>query len=556
VLPAAAAGNGTNNFLVSVNSSGAQGNDYSFTSAISSDGHAVLFTSVATNLVPGDTNGRRDLFVRDRTAGTTTRATLTGSGGQIDNDVNDGAGDLSADGTRVVFSTPAKNVVPNDAEGDFDVFVRDLHSATRTLMSVAPDGRPGATWHERSLTWRPADSDWPALSPDGRFVAFLSDASNLLSSDPAHQLFAGDQIYVRDLATGKNSLASVGGSGQPARCVTCILVQGAPSVSAGGRFVVFQSDAENLVPGDTNGGTDYFLRDLVAGTTERVNVTSSETQSAGEGIQARPAISPNGRYVVFSSTASDLVQGDTNEMMDIFLRDRVAGTTERVSLSNRGRESKKQKQGGNGSFSPAVSADGRFVSFVSLSNDLVDNDTGFAEDVFVRDRTRGTTERITIPTGGGTPVRGYGTAGQRALSADGRFVALTSDRIGPGDATNEIKDAYLHDRAIAARPTPVKTVAGVTLSILKQGRRLVSKGGIYAVCCGVHVAGKVAIRLFVYRPGARKFVPVERRTVPLDDEMRYATSFKRAKARRCRATARFLGNDFYGWSLAVKKFRC
>jgi Tol biopolymer transport system component len=551
-VPSSAASTPTNNLRVSIGSAGEQGNGRSFLHAISPEGRFALFLSDSTNLVPGDTNAAADLFVRDRVAGATILASTTSSGGPIDRGVGNTTSGLSADGTRVAFESQSTSLAPNDSDADIDVFVHDLGSGRTTLASVAPDGSPGAKITESGRTFS-ADSNWPDLSADGRFVAFLSDATNLLSADPAHQLFAGLQVYLRDLMTGQTVLASVSQSGEPASCRCIPTVQGPPSLSADGRFVAFQSNAVNLVPGDTNGTTDLFVWDRLTGTTERVSVSSNGAQADREEITQQPAISPDGRFVAFGSNATTLVEGDTNGLGDVFVRDRATSRTERVSLTNRGRETRPHAGYGS-SLAPALSADGRIVSFTSSANDLVANDSWpLCCDVFVRDRANGTTERMTIPTGGGTPVRGSGTSGSQALSVDGRFVAITSEvSLGPGD-TNGLGDAYVHDRTIAAGPTPVKGGAPATLRVIRRGRRIIASGGV-PLCCGSYASGTVAVGLYRYRRG--KFVRLKRRMAPLGETDTYSTSFARPKAGRCKATAHYLGNEFYAGGTAFKIFRC
>jgi Tol biopolymer transport system component len=167
------------------------------------------------------------------------------------------------------------------------------------------------------------------------------------------------------------------------------------AISADGRFVAFWSFASNLVPGDTNGTTDVLVRDRQTATTERVSVDSRERQATGGGGTidtnfGRPAISADGRLVAFASSATNLVKGDKNQTVDVFVRDRVAGTTERVSLAGR------RTEANAGSSGPALSPDGRFVAFTSDADNLVAGDTNFASDVFVRDRQAATTERVSV----------------------------------------------------------------------------------------------------------------------------------------------------------------
>ncbi|MEV6487229.1 hypothetical protein AB0M20_01125, partial [Actinoplanes sp. NPDC051633] len=165
-----------------------------------------------------------------------------------------------------------------------------------------------------------------------------------------------------------------------------------PDLGATGRYVVFSSGATNLVSGDTNGVEDVFLRDRTGGITERISVSSGGAQGDDESWGS--SINPDGRYVVFTSGASNLVARDTNMSRDVFLRDRMAGTTTRISVSSGGAQ-------GNGFSSwGTISADGRHVAFVSGASDLVPGDTNGAEDIFVRDLDTGVTERVSVASSG------------------------------------------------------------------------------------------------------------------------------------------------------------
>ena len=214
-----------------------------------------------------------------------------------------------------------------------------------------------------------------------------------------------------------------------------------PAISADGRFVAFNSFASNLVPGDTNGATDIFVRDRELGTTRRVGVGLGGVQ-ANEASTAA-AVSANGRFVAFDSFASNLVPGDDNFARDVFVYDRRAGTTRRVSVGS---------AGSNGeSFFPAISADGRFVAFVSSATDLVPGDTNNEDDIFVRDLELGATRRVSVGPGG---TQGNGPSSGPALSADGRFVAfeIAANTLVPGD-TNGATDIFVRDHGVQLHPT-------------------------------------------------------------------------------------------------------
>src|SRR5207247_1588614 len=191
------------------------------------------------------------------------------------------------------------------------------------------------------------------------------------------------------------------------------------------RFLAFASDATSLVPGDTNGNTDVFVHDRQTGTTERVSVDSAGHE--GNGYSQQPAISADGRFVAFTSDATNLVPGDTNGVTDVFVHDRQTGTTERVSVDSAGNQG--DRRSGNSLSRPAISAGGRFVAFASDATTLVPGDTNGDVDVFVHDRETGTTERV----GERAVERPFGVTGP-SLSADGRFVAFASRTLlFPGD---------------------------------------------------------------------------------------------------------------------------
>ncbi len=344
----------------------------SFSPAISANGRYVVFESSAANLVAGDTNRSYDVFVRDRFLRATTRVSVDSNEGQIDTipiwGIISLSPSISGDGRYVAFSSDASDMVSGDTNGEGDVFVRDLKAGTTIRVSV--DSNEG-----QSNGW----SYSPAISGDGRYVAFSSRASDMVSGDTNGEI----DVFVRDLVAGTTSRVSVDSNEGQSNGWS-----GSPSISGDGRYVAFPSDASDMVSGDTNGEEDILVRDLVAGTTTRVSVDSNEGQS--NGWSGSPSISGDGRYVAFSSRASNLVSGDTNGEEDIFVRDLVAGTTRRVSVnSNEG-------QSNGESYSPSISGDGRYVAFSSDASNLVSGDTNKEYDIFVRDLVAGTTRRVSV----------------------------------------------------------------------------------------------------------------------------------------------------------------
>jgi len=396
---------------VSLSSAGGEGDDRSFFPAISSGGRFVAFTSDASNLVAGDTNGASDVFVRDRRNGTTRRISVSTAGVKANADSYDPS--ISANGRFVAFSSDASNLVADDTNDSTDVFVRDLWSHTTRRVSVNSSDTEG-----NSVSYL------PSISGGGRFVAFSSFASNLVGADAN----AAYDVFVRDLRTDTTSRVSVSTAG----------VEGDfgsydPSISADGRFVAFDADATNLVADDTNDTTDVFIRDRTNHKTSLVSV--SVAGAVGNADSYAPSISADGRFVAFHSYASNLVGADTNAAADVFVRDRGTDTTSRASVSSAG------VQGNSDGFLPSISADGRFVAFYSGASNLVGGDTNDAFDVFVRDRTDHTTRRVSLSSRG---VQGNAYSYDPSISADGRFVTFYSDATNlVGGDTNAAGDVFV-----------------------------------------------------------------------------------------------------------------
>ena len=349
---------------VSVGSAGVQADSFSGGSAVSATGRYVVFVSFATNLVAGDTNGTSDVFVRDRLAGVTRRVSTGPYGQQTVADFQDLG--ISADGRHVAFASTAPDLVPGGTDSHFHAFVRDWVAGVTRQADLGPGGRQpdGASFDV-------------ALSADGLHVAFLSSATNLVGGDTN----AASDIFVRDTVPGVTRRVSVGPGGRQANGFSV-----EPALSADGRYVAFTSFATNLVSGDTNASADVFVRDRLSGVTRRVSVGAGGRQ--GDGGSSEPALSADGRYVVFGSDASNLVAGDTNGVRDVFVRDLRAGVTRRVSTGTGGRPANGEN------FFPSVSADGRKVAFSSTASNLVGGDTNATTDVFVRDMVAGVTRRV------------------------------------------------------------------------------------------------------------------------------------------------------------------
>jgi archaellum component FlaF (FlaF/FlaG flagellin family) len=396
---------------VSLRSNGDQGNDASLDASISAGGRFVAFSSSASNLVPGDTNGAGDVFVHDGSTDKTTRVSVRSNRGQGNDDSFDPS--ISADGRFVSFTSYASNLVPGDTNGATDVFVHDRMTGRTTRVSVSSSGIQGG-----------GDSFYPSLSANGRFVSFTS-FSNLVADD-TNDVF---DVFVHDRETGLTTRVSVRSNGDQGNNDS-----GSSSISAAGRFVSFESSASNLIQGDTNDAYDVFVHDRETGHTTRVSVRSNGDQ--GDDFSLAPSSSANGRFVSFYSVASNLVPGDTNGTFDVFVHDRRTGLTTRVSVRSNGDE------GNDDSRTPSISADGRFVAFRSHASDLVAGDTNGVYDTFVHDRTTGHTTRVSVSSNG---IQGNADSFLGlSISADGRFVAFDSfaSNLVPGD-TNGVGDVFV-----------------------------------------------------------------------------------------------------------------
>ncbi len=400
---------------VSVATGGGQSNSASDSPVTSADGRFVAFESIASNLVSGDTNGLNDIFVHDRQTGATERVSVA-TGGTEANGVSYSAA-ISADGRFVAFWSNASNLVSGDTNGTSDIFVHDRQTGTTERVSVATGGAEGN-----------GSSTIPAISADGRFVAFVSYATNLVAGDTNGYA----DVFVHDRQTGTTERVSVATGGTQGDNASSDA-----TISPDGRLVAFDSVATNLVGSDGNSKRDVFVHDRQTGATERVSVATGGAEVNDDSYV--PVMSADGRLVAFYSHASNLVSGDTNSKYDVFVHDRQTGTTERVSVATGGTEAI-----GGDSYAPSISADGRFVAFYSDATNLVSGDTNAAYDVFVRDRQAGTTERVSVATGGG---QANSDSLYLAISADGRFVAFRSNasNLVSGD-TNAAYDIFVRDR--------------------------------------------------------------------------------------------------------------
>jgi Tol biopolymer transport system component len=342
--------------LVSVDSDGVQANGPSFSPSISADGNVVAFRSYATNLVAGDTEGKIDVFVHTISTGVTQRVSQRPSGIGADRDSGEPA--ISGNGRTVAFSSDANNLVSvrvNVTGLCCDIFVHNIASGHNRLGDPMVNGR-GAS-----------DSFAPVLSTSGRYLGFFSWGCDIVEGIPC---LDESSVYRLDLKTDEMTLVSEaykGGIG-----FGC---GSNPAISADGTKVAFISDGDNLVPGDTNGAYDVFVRNLVTGITTRVSVTSKGAQTNG-GL-GRVGISGDGRFITFQSDAWNIVPNDDNLVQDIFVHDLRMGRTTRVSVSSSGEEADAY------SANAAIDAAGTALAFESDASSLVATDQNVTTDIFV-----------------------------------------------------------------------------------------------------------------------------------------------------------------------------
>ncbi len=299
------------------------------------------------------------------------------------------------DGRYVAFESTATNLVAGDGNGKYDIYRKDMLTGEVVRCSVGSSGE------------EPGDNcNYPSISADGRYVAFHSKASNLVAGDGN----GVEDVFVKDLVTGTLTRCSTGPGGVEANGASLY-----PSLSADGAFVAFESSATNLAAGDDNGLKDVFVKNLVTGA---VYIASCDSGgSEGDGDSTWPSLSADGRYVAFSSMASNLVAGDDNGALDAFRKDTVTGAVAVCSSSAAG------TFGSGASRYPSISADGRFVAFQSTASNLVPGDTNDRTDVFRKDMQSGSVLRCSLDYLGREASDGGSSP---AISPDGRYVGFCS----------------------------------------------------------------------------------------------------------------------------------
>jgi Tol biopolymer transport system component len=524
--------NGTTR-LISVNLSGTGGgNGNSWPQGISTNGQYVLFESVASDLVANDTNNASDVFVRDLLNGTTMLASASLYGG-TGNGVSRHSV-MTPDGRYVAFVSAATNLVAGDTNQISDVFVRDLQSSATTLVSV------GAT--STNSTTLTSSSESPVITPDGRYVAFSSTATNLMPG-----VTTAGEIYLRDLTTAQTTWVSVNARSIAYSLLgTSNVISYCPSISSDGNFVAFETTT-NPPNFNANGlilrqytqtsGTDIvctnanvtagplgdfytldmtpdgrfisfvanvwgnspavntaiYLWDAQTGTNTLVSM-NRDSGLVSDGICSSPLVSSNGQFVAFVGSGTNLVANSLAGEFHVYLRDQQAGITKLVDGDTNGVGS-----GVSPTTFPGLSADGRCVVFDCANGNLVPNDRNHAEDVFVRDLVAETTELISVPDPTLTSHTPNGNSGfyPGSVSADGRYVAFSSDAddLIPGD-TNSQRNVFVRDLLLSTNVLVSADTNGIAASgfsfepaISGDGRYVLFHSKASNVAAGSFVSG-------------------------------------------------------------------
>ncbi|KAB0266055.1 hypothetical protein [Microvirga brassicacearum] len=405
--------------LVSGDTAHAPANAQSFTAAVSQDGRYVVFTSAATNLVAGVSDGTQHVFRKDMMTGTIELVSATGDAAPAAANKASNDPQISADGNYVLFSSAATNLVPGDVTGFADIFRKNL--ATGEIVLVSAD---------QAHTQANGSSAVARMSADGRFVVFESAADNLVAGD----VNATTDIFRKDVQTGEIVLVSAAADGTHTQ-----LNQSSSNaqISLDGRYVVFTSRDSNLVAGDTNGVADVFRKDLATGEIVLVSTAGDAAHTQGTGASDFAQISADGRYVTFSSAATDLVEGDTNGVTDVFHKDLLTGDLMRLTSTA---PAQGHVEANRESFAGSLSADGRFAIFHSAASNLVSG-TAAGEDIFLNDLTTG---EITLVSRGLQP--GGGQSLNADINADGRYAVFESFSFNLASPdVNNTKDIFRKD---------------------------------------------------------------------------------------------------------------
>ena len=401
------------------------------------------FISFVANVAGNSPAVNTAIYLWDAQTGTNTLISMNRDSGLVSDGICSSPL-VSSNGQFVAFVSSGTNLVANTFDGQFHVYIRDQQTGITKLVDGDTNGVGAGV----------SPATFPIFSADGRFVVFDCVNGNLVPNDRNH----ANDVFVRDTVAETTELISVLDPTLTSHTPNGISGFYPGSVSANGRYVAFSSDADDLIPGDTNRQRNVFVRDLLLAT--NVLVSANTNGVAASGFSFEPAISGNGRYVAFSSYASNLVAGDANNAQDVFLRDLQTGTTMLASVSVDG-----INPGNSNSFTPVISRDGRYILFHSKASNLTAGSFGNGvENLFLRDVQQGTNYALTTST----ILTGVSAA---AMTTDGRFVVYA------GILSGTTTSLYVWDTLATAR-IYTNTALPTAVSISPDGRRVAYLAGV------------------------------------------------------------------------------
>ncbi|MEE9320234.1 MAG: hypothetical protein V3U76_07315 [Granulosicoccus sp.] len=376
---------------------GSVGNGAASNPSISSEGRYVVFESASANLVAGDTNRSIDIFVADLLDNSITRVSVNSNG--VEGDANSTHPRISGDGKHIVFSSAASNLIENDLNDTLDIFLHQITTGKTILISSSSEGEQASV-----------GSNYPAVSSNGEYVVFESQADNLVPDDEN----TAYDVFLKNVNTGTIRRLSLGGEGNEIASVDTVNQDsGRPVISANGLSVLFHSFSPYLVSDDNNTVADIFLFDMRSGVISRISEADGQ---GGNGESLQPSISPNGRYVSFQSAASNLAVGLTNGELQIYRHDLLENETKLVSVNGRG------FTGDSASVAASVSDLGA-VAFMSLAGNLTLDDSAGQFRVYLSAADNRSIRRLDIPLFDGVD----GSSFSPSISADGNAVAFSSE---------------------------------------------------------------------------------------------------------------------------------
>jgi Tol biopolymer transport system component len=427
---------------ISTSATGGQGDQGSEWPVWSPDGTRIAFPSNATNLVPGDTNGQLDIFVKTLATGAIQRVSTDGNGRQANGASYSVA--WSPDSMRIAFASRASNLVTGDSNNLPDIFIKTLATGATQIVSSSPfelwAPEPG-NHATRSVRATPSlggflGSNHPAWSPDGQRIAFDSDTSNLVVGDSNNR----SDIFVKTLATSgipgmqRVSTSTDGSQGNGASF--------SPAWSPDGKKLAFESRATDLVPSDTNARDDIFVKTLANGQITRISTNAAGNQAVApaDGGSFGARWSPDGARIMFTSDSTNLVPADTNDTEEIFIKTLASGDVQRVATNASGGQAAGPLRSDNPQWSP----DGRQVVFESGAPNLVPGDTNGISDIFVKTLATGAIKRVSTDSAGAQSVGGHQGSSAPYWAPDGSSVAFFSSatNLVPGD-TNATYDVFV-----------------------------------------------------------------------------------------------------------------